>query len=197
MKVRTALVAALLIVCGGLSTAYGQLYWDINGTSADSGGATPAGAWDAATTNWNTDATGGAGGAITLWDGSTAIFSAGGDATGTFDVTLSGTQSALGINFEEGTVNISGGTQLDLTGGTVDVAATASGKISSIVGGFVGLTKTGAGTLTLDGANLYNGLTNVSAGILTATNATSLGSAADATSVASGASLEVTATMPN
>jgi len=192
MNLRCAFVAALLIVTGGFTTAHGQLYWDLNGTTAGAGSATPAGTWDAITSNWNTDPTGGAGGALVPWDGSTAIFAAGTDATGSYTVTLDAIQSALGINFEEGNVTISGGTELDLTGGTIDVASGATGIVNSVLGGAVGLNKTGSGTLTLGGANLYSGVTSVTAGILKVTNATGLG-AVDATNVASGASLEFTA----
>src|SRR5262245_33228940 len=121
MKARSALVAALMILGGGFSSARAQLYWDINGTTAGAGGTTAAGTWNSSILNWNTDSTG-AGGALVPWDGSTANFAAGSDATGSYTVTLDSIQSAVGINFEEGSVTIGGGTELDLTGGTIDVA---------------------------------------------------------------------------
>ena len=51
------------------------------------------------------------------------------------------------------------------------------------------LVKTGSGTLTLQGANTYNGTTSIRAGTLVATNNTSLGTPDGGTSVASGATL--------
>jgi autotransporter-associated beta strand protein len=194
MKVSTYVSATLLMIALGLSlrtAARADLYWDVDGaTNGSAGGATPAGTWDATTTNWNNDPTDGAGGAKTTWDGTTAIFSAANDATGAFTVTLDATQSAAGINFEEGAVTVSGGTELNLTGGAVNVSTGASGFINSNVGGASGLTKTGSGSLALGGTNVYSGTTNVNAGILTVTNDSGLG-AVDSTVVADGATLAV------
>ena len=55
------------------------------------------------------------------------------------------------------------------------------------------LTKTGLGTLTLSGANTYNGVTTISAGTLVATHATALGSTTGGTTVASTATLDIQA----
>ncbi len=54
-----------------------------------------------------------------------------------------------------------------------------------------GLIKTGAGTLVLSGNNSYNGTTTVSAGALNLQSKTALGSPAAATSVTSGAALQL------
>lgn len=59
------------------------------------------------------------------------------------------------------------------TGGTLAV----SGVVSDFGGGYA-LTKAGAGTLTLSGANTYSGGTVLSAGTIAISNATSLGSGA-------------------
>jgi autotransporter-associated beta strand protein len=140
------------------------------------------------------------------------VFSAGSNVTGTYSVTLDGTQAITGIRFEEGNVTITGGTELTLatsapanpgdfngdgivdaadyvllqkTGGSqavfaqhfgesggagsagvINVAA-ANATIDSVIGG-VGarLTKSGAGTLTLNGFNTYDGGTTVAGGKL-------------------------------
>jgi fibronectin-binding autotransporter adhesin len=91
--------------------------------------------------------------------------------------------------------------------GTVNAGATANRTVTFVVGngggsstfngtiangaGTVILTKTGAGTLTLTGANSYSGLTTVSAGALNIQNVTGLGTTAAGTTVASGAALEL------
>src|SRR5207248_2239798 len=53
------------------------------------------------------------------------------------------------------------------------------------------LTKAGAGTLVLTGANTYSGLTTVSAGILNIQNGSALGGTAAGTTVSSGATLQL------
>ena len=61
---------------------------------------------------------------------------------------------------------------------TVTVNALGSGKtatISAIIEGTAGLTKSGAGTLTLSGVNTYTGTTSISAGILAITSNNALG----------------------
>ena len=58
-------------------------------------------------------------------------------------------------------------------------------------GGDYGITKAGAGTLILSGANDYTGDTTVSAGVLQAAHNTALGTTAGNTSVSSGAALEL------
>ena len=51
--------------------------------------------------------------------------------------------------------------------------------------------KNGAGTLTVSGANTYTGATAVNGGVLRVQGNSALGTAAGATTVASGAALEV------
>ena len=85
------------------------LHWDINGTTAGAGGATPSGTWDGATSNWSTDATGSSG--TSTWGAdNVAVFSAGTDATGSYTITVDGTQSARGLWLQEGSVIFTGGT---------------------------------------------------------------------------------------
>src|SRR4051794_4211030 len=104
-------LALVAILCGQSSAVVINQYWDIN-TDAGAGGngtATPTGTWNAANTNWNTVAAGT--GAPTIWGaGNVAVFSAGGDATGAFAVTVTGTQSLSGLTVEEGAISETGGT---------------------------------------------------------------------------------------
>jgi len=100
------------------------------------------------------------------------------------DFTFTGTQS---LNLGTGAVTLGG------SGTTRSVTVTANtltfGGIVSGTG--YGLTKAGAGTLTLSGANTYTGTTTVSAGIVNIQSADALGTTAGATSVASGATLQL------
>src|SRR5205823_424900 len=104
-------------------------YWDGNGATAGAG-TTPTGTWG--TSNfWSTSSAGTV--ATTAWtSGNTAVFSAGTDATATYTVTVSVTQTAGAINFEEGTVTLSSGT-LTLNGAAaIDVASGRDATINSL-----------------------------------------------------------------
>ena len=106
------------------------LYWDGNSTTAGAG-ATPTGTWGTSAF-WNTDSAGGAGTFSTV----TAItddltFSAGTDATGSYTVTVSGTQGAKSLTFEEGgTITLSGGTAIQLGSGGIAVASGITGGVT-------------------------------------------------------------------
>ncbi len=146
------------------------LYWDrANGAGAGSG-ATLNGTWDTATSNnWDATATG-TGGRVTYISGSDAVFSSGTSAVGqTYTITVSGTQSASSISIEEGTVTFSGGTAINLSDATPDftVASGLTANVSTDLTGTNGLTKVGAGTLTLNTSDKsYTGTTTISAGTL-------------------------------
>ncbi len=110
--------------------------------------------------------------------------------------------SGGGLTFDaiaDGTAVLSGGLTLAHSNKTFvinDGAAAEDMVISGGIGEYVvgtnrGFTKTGAGTLTLSGANTYAGTTTVSAGALRIASATALGGTANGTSVASGAALEI------
>ncbi len=140
-------------------------YWDINGSTAGAGGATPSGTWDSSTSNWN-NGNAGDGDALLWSSGAAATFSAGGDATGAYTITVSGTQSASGITFEDGTPTLTGGT-LNLTGiHTITASTGVTATIESVVSGSDGLVKAGAGTVALTANETYSGPTNISAGTL-------------------------------
>lgn len=147
------------------------LFWDTNGVTPGAGGVAPSGSW--ADANWSADLLGES--ATAAWAaGSTAVFSAGDDATGTFTVALDGTHEASEIRVQGGDVTLQGGS-LELTGAALlrvlgDSGLTVSSPISA-----TGLTTRGdvtlqsaatipgplaaiGGTLTLDDAFSFGGL---------------------------------------
>ncbi len=165
---RTA-AALLVLFASSVPVQAVDYYWDINGTigGASGDGVTPSttasGTWNTTNTYWNTDSTGGAGGAISAWQsGEVAVFSAGGNATGTYTVTVSGTHQIGGLRFEEGAVTLSGGI-LQFAGPTTFTHNGTAGDchINSAV--------QGNGLLTLAGAGIWgrlNGVTSDSGGAL-------------------------------
>ncbi len=133
-------------------------YWDTNGTTTGSGGATPSGTWDAATANWNpqpdgTDTT-------APWiPGLTSVFAAGSDATGTYSVTVDGTQNIDGLFVEEGSVSLVDGTSggLNMTASSTLFVAPGGNLTVEVpftdATGTELLTRGGDGMLTLDADN--------------------------------------------
>jgi autotransporter-associated beta strand protein len=132
------------------------LYWDSN-DAASGAGSSPAGTWGT-DAFWSTDSTGSS--LPSAWtDGYFATFAAGGDATGAYTVTNTGTRTLPGIDFQEGTVTLTGNT-ISLTGANaIDVASGATANISSIIAGTTNVTKTGGGTLSVTANNTFSNLT--------------------------------------
>lgn len=153
------------------------LWWDRSGSTAGAtngpdgvanGVWSGSGVW-AANNNWSISSAGTF--SPQQWsDGSIAIFAAGSDATGSYTVTVSNAPTASAINIEEGAVTFAGSdvnSFVTLTGETIDVASGASASFGPVtIAGTAGLTKTNAGTLTLNAANSYSGDTTVSGGTL-------------------------------
>ena len=89
-----------------------------------------------------------------------------------------------GVTFDSGTLQLLGtfnlantrAITLDAGGGTINTNGFNT-TISQVIGGQGGLTKTGAGTLTLSGTNTYAGTTTVSGGVLAISSQTNLGTA--------------------
>ena len=134
-------------------------------------GADPA-TWNTSDTNWLP--TSGA----TPWDSSngttsTGNFTAAGNATVSGTVYVNAiTYTAASGNFSlnNGTINLAGTTP------TITVDPSRTLTIGSTLDGTAGLIKTGNGTLTLSAANTYTGNTTVSAGVLSVSNGSALGS---------------------
>lgn len=197
MKSKTQLLITL--ICGTLGILplrAATNYWD-------SDGAMPGGSGSGAASGiWGVDdfwsAASGGDLATGPWTpGNDAVFSAGTNATGISTITLSDTQTAGNLTVEEGTLSFAGGTSLNVGGGVagkgiIDIAAGLTTTISTVLegGDDTGqITKIGAGTLVLSGANSYGGLTVVSNGILSVITASALGSTLTPTVVSNGATL--------
>jgi len=189
-------------VVSGVGTLEWEKFTGLSGTAGDvtysrgdysvffdntSGVWAPISVWDADTDT--TDAQDGDGtwingggnwwkgsGSSVTWDNSkTALAAFGADnATADLSVAVDGTGVTVGgIVF-----NDANGRKYTLTGGTITLAggatieANVDAHIESVIDGTAGLTKAGAGTLELTGANTYTGTTTVNAGTLTVTNGT-------------------------
>lgn len=130
-------------------------YWDSNGATAGSGGTTPSGTWDSTSTNWNDSA---GTGTPTAWPtGLIAVLSAGTDASGTYTITVDGTQSASYILAQDGgAITLSGGA-LNLTSSAGIVASgTSSVLVNSDLTGTTNLTVNG-NSVSLGAANTLTG----------------------------------------
>jgi fibronectin-binding autotransporter adhesin len=111
-------------------------------------------------------------------------------------VTVSGT---FDLNGNSQTVALAGGGSVKLNGSAASGTLTISNSGSDTFSGTISdnartdgaVTKVGTGTQILSGANAYDGTTTVSAGVLRIGNASSLGSTTGATTVSTGAVLEL------
>ena len=118
-------LASILAATTPLNLSAAIVYWDSNGNTTAGAGATPTGTWGTSLF-WNTDSGGLGASATAGWTaGDTAVFSAGTDATGSYTVTVSGTQTAGGLNVEEGTVALATGT-VSLGGGGIVISSGAT-----------------------------------------------------------------------
>ncbi|HEY9249635.1 MAG TPA: autotransporter-associated beta strand repeat-containing protein [Rariglobus sp.] len=124
---RTVAPAALLAVFSAVRLDATSLYWDADGTTAGAG-AVPSGTWGS-DGFWNSDATGAAGGSFTsaTTSADALYFSAGPNtATGAYAVTVSGTQAAQGITFQnKGAITLGGGT-LEIGSGGITTVRTVT-----------------------------------------------------------------------
>ncbi|MGA0845919.1 MAG: PA14 domain-containing protein, partial [Luteolibacter sp.] len=139
-------------------------YYDINGTLAGSGAAA-GGSWGD-TAIWALDPDGQS--ETVPWiDGATAVFSAGGDATGSYPINLSGEKILGGFIVRTGLPQLIGG-QITLEYGDTSFEIDSSGaRIDSVLAGSDrGLVKSGMGTLVLGGSNTFTGNLRIFEGVL-------------------------------
>lgn len=196
----SALAMVLLAMSASPAGAQSALYWDIDGAASEgAGGSAPAGSWSVGGGGWSTSVEGKNTG--TTWvQGSNAIFAAGSDATTSYSVDLSGSVATAGIRYEDGSagsvLTLAGGGSLDLVGALtseVQVAAGSTLRVEAGIAGASGLRKTGAGTLSLLGANSYSGGTWVQAGVLEIASDGQLGVGGGSLNLADGGTLRLTA----
>lgn len=152
-----------------------------------------SGSWIAdASGNWN-DAVNWNGGMIASGTNMTATFAV--HASDTRFVNNDSSRTLGNLIFRDTNPNPGGGWFITNHPITLQVASSTpsisvsnvDATISSVLDGAQGLTLTGGGTLTLDGANLYSGTTSISAGALLAANNLALGSGSDMTSIGNAA----------
>lgn len=161
----------------GGSSSGSNYYWD---NSTSSGYQISNGTWGS-NNYWSTDGT-----ALVAWPGAgkSATF-AGSD--GTWTITVNGTQNVDSIAFLNNGYTISGGTALNFsTKPGVFVDASKYATISTVISGSPGVSKYGAGTLTLSGSNTYTGNTVINAGTLVANSNTALGNTSGTTILSGG-----------
>jgi len=149
------------------------LYWDLNGATAGAG-TTPSGTWSTSSNTW-TSSSAGTSGTIVAWtSGRDAVFSAGTNATGSYTVTISGTQNVSGITVEEGTANFTGG-QINFSDATPTLTVNSGAMLNWGMTGLSSSTNTinigGAGTVNLGLSGTFAGTLNLSGGTLRLTDA--------------------------
>ncbi len=167
-------VAAAAAVLATAASAFAQdiRYWDIDGPTPGAGGLTPSGTWSSAAANWSPNAAGDA--ATEAWisgtaagDGRVAFFSAGSDATGSFTVTIDGTNFASGMVVNQGTVNLSGAGVVGIGSGTVTVRQGTTLGINNQSR----VTQSAGGLVVLDGGTLLMSNTGNAGSLWTALGA--------------------------
>ena len=141
----------------------GTMYWDKNGATAGAGGPAPNGNWTNAA--WSTDVNGAV--ATANWiQNSLASFAAGTDATGSYTVSLTGTQQVAGLDFRSGSLTLSGGVLDFISDNTVINATNSTQVIQSAVWGLGNLVKNGSGLLVLSNQCSYTGATIINGGVV-------------------------------
>lgn len=106
----------------------------------------------------------------------------------------SGATVDLGWGHSATVASLAGAGTLDVKGGPFTVGNTTNTTFSGTIidsGGFGAFVKQGTGTLTLSGANTFNGVTTINAGVLNLQSNTALGTSTSGNTVASGAALQL------
>lgn len=160
------------------------LYWDGTSTSADADGG--SGIWTKGTdppANWDTSATGGSD--VPWTSSSEAVFGGAGAA-----VTISGTVAASVVRFTVPGYSLNEGTLVPTGAAVIDVAGNDV-TIGSILAASASIRKTGAGMLTLAGANTFGGLFTIAEGIVKVGSSSAFGSNLSGTTVEPGATMDL------
>lgn len=162
-----------------------EYYWAADG--ANLGG---AGTWNTSSNSWSASTSSVTG---VAWDSSKRAIFTNGASTVTVDAVSAnkGIQfSTTGYVLTNGTVTL-GAADLAANSITTDGGVTAA--VASVLAGSNGMTKSGAGTLVLSGANTFSGGVNISSGTLQISADSALGDAAN--DLAIGAVLKTTASV--
>jgi fibronectin-binding autotransporter adhesin len=196
MQMRTAVRwAGVCLAVAALirPTSAATLYWDANGGTSGTGG---TGAWNTSSSLWRG---GSATGTLGVWANpasppDAAFF---GGTAGTVTIADATVISANGLTFDAAgyTLARTGTGRLSLAGTSPTISVTTgTATISSVISGTDGFVKTGAGQLTLSGANTVSGPVSIggvgNVGVVLASHANALGSGS-AVTVESGYQLQV------
>ncbi|MBO9697028.1 MAG: autotransporter-associated beta strand repeat-containing protein [Sphingopyxis sp.] len=171
---------AAVLACAPFSARAEDRYWDANGTAVGSGG---SGTWNLANLNWSPNGDGVSGPFVEPWangDLDNAIF---GGTAGT--VTVGVPVTVGNITFSSAGYVLNGST-ITLGGATPTITTGGNAAINSVLAGNAGLTKAGAGVLSLTGANSFSGGINVTAGQLNVSGDSALGAAGNGIALSSG-----------
>lgn len=152
-----------------------EYFWTADGASL--GG---SGTWNTGNTTWSSSTSSVTG---VVWDSSKRAVFAG--TAG--NVTVDSVSAGKGITFSSTNYTLSGGT-ITLTGAdavanTITTDAGISAEIGSVLAATAGLTKSGAGSLVLSGANTFSGGLNIAAGTLQIASDNALGDVSNDLSV--------------
>ena len=133
-------------------------------------------------------------GVTTISSGVLQLFGAANRIKSGTDITITG---RLDMNGQDQTFNsVTGTGSLTTGGGALTIGSGgANGTFSGVISENGTLTKTGAGILTLSGANTYTGATYINVGTVRAQNNAAFGTITGATTISSGAALDVGGTL--
>ncbi len=161
-------LGAMTAIALSVPTHAATLYWDTNGNATGTGTTIPVGTGSGYGT-WGTDQFWSTSLNGTIAPGTTNTtsidilnFSAGTNAPSAYSVSVTGSQAAATINFQEGDVTLSGTAISFADSGTMTSGAGDSIINNAITGAATQLTvnaNNATGSITLAGANSYSGLT--------------------------------------
>ncbi len=159
-RLTSPIITGSLILLSAALPASADLFWDGADTTADADGG--AGTWDTSTLNWDSAAT--AGTASAWVNTQIAVF---GGTGGT--VSLASNITAAGLKVSSNGYLVQG-SALTLGANAISVDPGIETTVASTL--VSGLTKTGTGTLILNGSNSFTGATVISAGTVKVGTAT-------------------------